>query len=370
MALQRFLSTLINAFCFLVILLLNAPCFADTKDSSSFKFSGYLDIYYALYSDSVGLNNYSKFPDISTRNNTFGLNIFQLSCHYDASNLRATATIHYGDLPQSAWSPQFNILQEANLGFRINPKLWIDAGLFKTHIGTEGFLPKDNVASSMSVITYYEPWWQAGIKATYTYSEKFSLAVHLLNGYNTFLNFNNNKAVGIAANYTFNERANLGYFNLLSDSSPDSVKTSHLRFLNNFVFTYQFTSKLKGIAGFDFISQRNSSLTDPTKSAYIYSGIVTLRYQYKPKIAVYGRYELYHDADGFLSGIIIDDNNKATGLILNGATLGLEFKPAMNSFIRLEGRDMLMNSDEKIFITNGQNTHIRTELMITAGVWF
>jgi hypothetical protein len=358
------------AYLFLSSVIFNGSAIGQTKDSSTITLSGYVDVYYARYSDSVGTNNYSKFPDISAKDNSFGLNIFQLSVHYNSGRLRATGTMHYGDLPSSAWSPQFNLLQEANIGFKLTNKLWIDAGLFKTHIGTEGLLPKDNITSSMSVITYYEPWWQAGVKATYNYSDKLQLVLHLLNGYNTFISINKAKAIGISASYNINSKANISYFNLLSDNSPDSVKTSHFRFLNNLVFNYQFNSKLKALLGADLISQKNTALSDPKQTAFIYSLIATLRYELKPKLGVYGRFELYNDGDGFLTGIITDENNKLTGLKLSGYTLGAEYKTTENSFIRLEGRALLMDKDQKIFYTDGKYTNIRTELMITAGVWF
>ncbi len=360
------------AFNWLTIFIFLFPvnCFSQNKDSSSFKLSGYIDVYYASYSDSVGINRYSKFPDISPRDNAFGLNIFQLSGQYNSEKLRATATMHYGDLPASAWSPQFNFLQEANIGFKVNKKIWIDAGLFKTHIGTEALLPKDNIASSLSVITFYEPWWQSGIKVSYTPNDRLFLCLHLLNGYNTFIEVNKKKSVGVAAIYTFSDKGSLGYYSLYGDETPDTISGTHLRLLNNFVFTYMLTPKLKTIIGIDYISQQNSGISDPAKTASVYSAILTLRYQLKPKTAIYGRFEIYNDADGMLSGIILDAKNNLTGYKLIGYTLGLEYKPTDNSYVRLEGRDMMMDADQKIFWTNNSATNTRLEIMITAGIWF
>ena len=133
----------------------------------SFKVSGYVDTYYAYYTDSVGTNNYEKISVISPKSNQFSLNVIQLTAQYTAENVRAVATLHYGDIPSSAWSPDFNMIQEANAGFRISNKFWLDAGFFKTHIGTEALLPKDNIVSSLAVITFYEPWWQSGVKLSY-----------------------------------------------------------------------------------------------------------------------------------------------------------------------------------------------------------
>ena len=347
-----------------VLLLFAANCLGQFKDSTSeFKISGYADAYYARYSDSVGTGNYEKFPVISPKNNEFGLNIVQLTAQYTSSKVRAIATVHYGDIPSSAWSPAFNVIQEANLGIKLSKTIWLDAGLFKTHIGTEALLPKDNIANSLSVITVYEPWFQSGFKLSYAPNEKFLFCLHVLNGYNTFVENNSEKSVGITLSYTMNEKASFGYYNLIGDEMPDSIKVSHVRFLNNFVFNYQFTPKLKAVIGVDYIGQQNSKISDDTKMASAYSAIVTLRYQLKPKFACYGRYEMFNDDDGFLSGL----GNRYK---LNDFTFGLEYKPTTNTYIRLEGRDIIMDNSQKIFRTNGENTNTRYEGMINVGAWF
>ncbi len=347
-----------------ITLLLTVKGDGQSKDSTSgFKISGYTDVYYARYSDSVGQGNYQKFPVISPRNNEIGLNIIQLTGQYTSEKIRAIVTLHYGDIPASAWSPQFNMIQEANAGIKLGKKVWLDAGFFKTHIGTEALLPKDNIASSLSIITTYEPWFQSGVKLTYLPNDKFLFCLHVLNGYNVFVDNNSRKSVGVSFLYTMNDKFNFGYYNLIGNELPDSVKGPHVRFLNNFVFNYQLTPKLKAQAGFDYIGQQNSGFIDKTKYASVYSAIVALKYQVVTKFGFYGRFEWFDDKEGFLSG----QTNRYDPC---GVTLGLEFKPTDNSYIRLEGRELIMNESEKIFRTDGQYTNIRYEGMINIGVWF
>ena len=348
-----------------------AACLAQEKDSTgSLKMSGYIDAYYAKYSDSVGTNNYQKFPVISPRSNAFGLNIVQLSGQYTSNRLRAIATFHYGDMPTSAWSPIFNVGQEANMGIRLGKTVWLDAGLFKTHIGTEALLPKDNIASSLAIITVYEPWFQAGAKLTYNPNDNLTLCLHLLNGYNTFVETNTKKSVGMSFLYLLGKKGSIGYYNLVGDETPTANKTAHMRFLNNLVFNYEFTKKLKMSVGIDLISQQNSGIADSTKTAFIYSYILTLRYQLASKLGVYVRGESFSDADGFLTGRIVDSQSLITGYVMTGETMGFEYKVSDNSYIRLESREIQMDQDQKIFHTNGTSTNMRNEVMIHCGVWF
>ena len=350
----------------LCLLVAGGVCWGQSKDSTAgpaLKLSGYADAYYARYTDSVGQGNYQKFPVISPRNNQIGLNIVQLTGQYTTENVRAIVTLHYGDIPASAWSPQFNMIQEANVGIKLAKKVWVDAGFFKTHIGTEALLPKDNIASSLSIITNYEPWFQAGVKLTYLPNDKFLFCLHVLNGYNVFVDNNNRKSAGVSFLYTVNDRFNFGYYNLIGNELPDGVKGPHTRFLNNFVANYQLTPKFKAQVGADYIGQQNSGLVNTNMFASVYGAIVTLRYQLPKKVGVYGRYEMFSDKEGFLSGTM-------NCYQLNGVTLGAEYKPTDNSYIRLEGRELIMAENEKIFYTDGQYTNLRNEVMLNIGVWF
>ncbi len=342
----------------------------EKKTSETFKISGYLDAYYSYYSDSIGINNYEKFPVISPKSNQFGLNIIQITAQYSAEKVRALATLHYGDIPSSAWSPDFNMIQEANAGIRLSKKIWLDAGFFKTHIGTEALLPKDNITSSLAIITFYEPWWQSGIKLSYLPSDKLLLCLHVLNGYNTYIDNNKSKSFGITLTYTINEKGSLGYYNLLGNELPENISGKHMRFLNNIVFNYQFTPKLKANIGFDYITQQNSQILNSQKTASAYSGIITFKYQAKPLFGIYVRGETFSDENGFLTGYILDANKKITGYIVSGVTLGMEYKPKDNAFVRLEGRNLKMDDNQKIFLTDGKNTNSRLEILVNLGVSF
>ncbi len=81
----------------------------------------------------------------------------------------------------------------------------------------------------------------------------------------------------------------------------------------------------------------------------MYSGVLALKYQLKEKFAVYGRGELFSDKQGFMGGVIIDNDLKATGYKLCGATLGVEYMPIENSYIRLEGKNCRWIKRKRLF---------------------
>jgi hypothetical protein len=349
--------------------IISTPLFAqDSTKASPFSYSGYVDAYYAYYTDSVGTGNIQKFPTISPRSNAMGLNIAMLSVHYASEKVRSTMTLHYGDIALTTWSAKYNFIQEANVGIRLHKKLWLDAGLFRTHIGTEGLLPKENICSSVAIGTFNEPYYQAGFKLMYSPSDKLSLCLHILNGYNMFEDNNASKSLGMLAGYIFNDNFSMGYSNYIGDDVPNDYTNTHIRFFHNLYINYS-KNKIRIQVGGDYCTQMNSDTT-ATKSSTMYSGLASFRFQATSKLGIYTRGEIINDNSGFLTGSFIDNTNKTTGLKLWGVTMGAEYKPTDNSYIRVEARQLQCDPHQQIFHWEGKNQSSRLEAMFHMGVYF
>ncbi|MCB0728477.1 MAG: outer membrane beta-barrel protein [Ignavibacteriae bacterium] len=341
----------------------------DTVETTNPIFSGYIDAYGAYYTDSVGVSNFQKFPTVSPRSEEIGLNIAMITGKYSTDRIRGVLTLQYGDIPKSSWSETYNFIQEANAGFRISRGLWLDGGFFRSYIGCEGLLPKENITSSIAIPTFYEPYYEAGFRLSFTPEERLALNLFLLNGYNLYEDNNFKKSGGFLGTYTFNDNVSLSYANYFGDDSPEGDSVSHFRFFNNLYTNFQ-KGKTKFVAEFDFAFQENSKLSNLSEAAWMESGLFALSYQAGKQINVYGRAEVYNDPDGILSGVFEVQNNDTTGLKLWGITLGVQYNPTENSYIRLEGRSLTTASDQKIFRWNDENKNNRLECMINMGVSF
>lgn len=332
--------------------------------------SVYLDTYYALYNDMIGTNEFQKFNSISPRNNVIGLNTLQISLDYTKENIRGTATLHYGDFSKTSGSPDYKTILEAHAGLRLFNKVWIDAGFFRTHLGTEGLLPKENICSSAAIATFFEPTIISGLRINYLPDDKWNINFYLLNGFNGFVDNNKKKSAGLMIAYTFNKYVNVGYSNYLGDDTPDSLANiPHLRLHQNLFINLQL-NRLKLQIGSDFCLQENSDLALPDQSAKMFSGMTTASYNLTKLLSLYSRYEFYQDPNGFMSVQFLDDNQKLTGCKLWGLTGGIELKPLEKMFIRLEGRRLQMQDSQKIFFRNGSHSNYRLECMINTGIIF
>lgn len=336
--------------------------------TSPLTFSGYIDSYYAYYTDSVGIGNFQKFPTTSPRSNSLGLNLAMITAKYTTEKFRSTISLHYGDIVRSSWSTDYSFLQEAHAGFMLNKKVWLDAGFFRTHIGTEGLYAKENITSSLAVGTYNEPYYQSGVRINYNPNNKLAISFFLLNGYNLYQDNNNKKSIGLLAAYTVNENLNIAFSNYTGDDAPIQDTLSRLRVYNNLFLNYS-KGKFKMQLGGDFATQQHSDSASK-KTATMFSALATFRYQLPKKVGVYTRGEIFNDPTGFLGGKFTDKTGKQTGYKLWGATFGIEYKASDNSYIRFEGRALQCNGNQTVFWWNSKAQNTRLETMIHVGVYF
>jgi hypothetical protein len=337
---------------------------ADKEDTAEYHhivIGGYVSTYYAHYSDETTSGGFVQFPTMAARNNNFGLNIAQLSMTYRSRRVRSNITLHYGDIPESTWPKTFNLIQEAHAGIKLLKHVWLDAGFFRTHIGLESARPRENVTSSMAVLSYYEPYYLSGVKLTYEISSKLSIQVNAFNGYNTYVETNKNKALGFSAVYDPNENISVTYNFMTCDETPDNVPTKHQRYFHNLYATFKLGKLSLGLEA-NYATQDHTLRKDTLKSATMISALAVARYQVIKKLALYGRGEYFSDPDRILTGTLDIGKN------IYGGTVGMEFRPFKNASLSAETR--LLQSSNLIFRQGTTYTNQRYEYSLTMDVWF
>ena len=325
------------------------------------KIGGYVSTYFAWYDDETKSNEFVQFPTLAPRNKQFALNMALLSMEYNSKNTRGNIGLHFGDVSQSIWPENFKFVQEANAGIKFFKKFWLDAGFFKTHIGLESFQPRENITSSMSILSYHEPYFFSGAKLTYLVNDKLTLQANVFNGYSDYSDQNDNKVFGFSTVYTMNNNFTLTYNLLSSDESPTTANKSYQRFYNNFYLLYTKNKVTFGLE-LNYGTQKNSLKIDTTKTASVYSGLIVAKYQLNSKIATYGRLENFSDKDQILSQSV------DIGKYINGTTIGVEYKPQKNAALSAEWR--VLQSDKLIFKQGNYNLNQRNEFILCLDLWF
>lgn len=351
------LATLVSAF--------SANAFSE--DKVEVKYSGYIDTYIAVENDNrPNVDNKPDFSRIMTyanpKKNQVGLNMALFNVSGTYKNLRANFGIQHGDLVHTAYEvPGTTIapmIQQANLGINIFDKVWLDAGYFLTHIGGEALMPKDNWLSSHSLVTYYEPFYQSGLRVGYE-GDKLTVQLHLLNGNGIIDENNSNKTYGIFASYKIMDNLTISYANVMGNEEADSVtKKTHI--LHNICAAYDFNDKLSVKAQLDLATKEKVEIAGKESDAS-YMGIsAQVRYKFVENLAATFRFAMIDNKDGLYPAALEG----------NAMTLGVEFKPSASSYIRLEGSMYNMKDDYKIFYdADGKPTNSKMELMLNCGIY-
>ena len=334
------------------------------------KISGYITAYYARYSDSFGPGEYQKFPTSSPLNNSFSVNMIYWGAKYISNRYRGNLSLHWGDIPASAWSSTYNFIQEANAGFRITKGLWFEAGYFRTHIGLESIQPRENITTSIAVTTFYEPYFLSGAKLTYYLGDKLAFQGSVFNGFNSFVENNKSKAYGLSMVYNPNDRLSLTLNTLGCDESPDFQKRKQRRLYNDFYLSYK-SPKLDFGCEFNYGVQENTKLSDTLKPATVISALIVGRYHFSKHFSGYLRGDYFDDRNQILTGVVLNHDNEQVGIHALGATAGMEIEPIPNSYFRIEYRQVqMLEKNQTLFYSNNTYSKIRHEIISAVGLWF
>lgn len=161
-------------------ILLGATIFITTatlaQDSVTTKnpltISGYIESYYTYDFNKPADNNRPGFIYSHNRHNEFNLNLGFIRGSYTTDKVRGNLALAAGTYMNANYAAEPGVLKniyEANAGFKIGKKnLWLDAGIFPSHIGFESAIGKDNWTLTRSIVADNSPYYEAGAKLTFT----------------------------------------------------------------------------------------------------------------------------------------------------------------------------------------------------------
>ena len=334
----------------------------DINHEPKLEIGAYISAYYGYYTED-NQSEFVKYPTMAARNHQFGLNVAMITMSYKSKKVRGNFALHYGDIAESSWPTKLNMIQEACAGFELVKNLWLDAGIFRTHIGLESSQPRENITSSMSLANEFEPYVLSGAKLTYHLHSNLSLQLNAFNSFNSIIETNKNKLLGASIIYAPTDHLSITYNFITGDETPDSVKLKHQRYYNNLYATYQKKKLSIGIEinyGLQQYSKRLDSATVGTAS--MNSALIVLKHQTFKKVGFYGRAEWFSDKDEILSP------GSNMGAYTYGTTIGAEYKPMKNVALSIEGRNL--TSEKANFKYNGATSNQRLEGIICLDIWF
>ncbi len=311
---------------------------ADTAPKITF--GAFVDGYYAWDFDQPSTFDraYTTQP---ARHAEFNINLAYVEARLSGPRYRGRLALQYGTsvvanyagephLGRVSGASASQYLQEATIGYQVSPRVWLDGGIFFAHTGYEGWISRDNIAYSRSLVADYSPYYEAGVKATWTVNAKLTAQLDVVNGWQDISNYNTPPAGGVRFDYVASPKLTLSYDNFVGNVAADSAPRQ-IRFFNDFIAQVNPSSRWQLAAVFDVGTQSHAKLDGGT--ALWYGTALIAKYYPRSRLALIGRLERYDDP---YQAIV------QTGLGVpfrtNGASLGVDVTLVSRLLWRTEAR--------------------------------
>lgn len=341
----------------------------ETKEEakpSPLTFSGYVDVYYVYDFNQPADNTRPGFIYSYNRHNEVNLNLGLVKAAYNTERVRANLALMTGTYANANLAAEPGVLKnvyEANAGLKISAKknLWVDAGVFASHIGFESAIRKDCWNLTRSMLADNTPYYEAGAKLSYTTDNgKWFLSGMILNGWQRMQRVSGNSLPSFGTQVTFKPSSaiTLNSSTFIGTDKPDSAR--QMRYFHNFYGIFQVAPKWGIIAGFDYGMEEKSPMSSSMNTWT--SPVVIVRYAASEKVTLAMRGEYYNDK----SGVII-----ATGTVNGFKTTGISFNFDYNVLPNVMWCAEVRNlaSKDEVFVKNGKavktDTFVSTALQIS-----
>ncbi|WP_285056281.1 porin [Pedobacter ginsengisoli] len=317
------------------------------EEQPEIKVSGYLETYFGYDFNKPADNNRPGFIYSHNRHNEANLNLGFIKGSYENGMIRANLAVMAGTYSNTNLAAEPGVLKnifEANAGVKLSKSvnLWLDAGVFSSHIGFESAVSKDCWVLTRNISSENTPYYESGAKLTYgTNDGKFTAAALYLNGWQRIMRQSGNSqpAGGLQLSWKPTSKITVNYSNYLGTEGADSIRVR--RFYHNVYGIFQVTDQFGLTLGFDYGTQQKAKEADDKNE--VLSPVAIAQYKISSKWAIAGRIEYYEDKNGVLIATGTPNGFKTTGYSLN-----LDYAPISNAVVRLEGK--MYSSQDKIFV--------------------
>ncbi|TDS13147.1 porin [Sphingobacterium paludis] len=323
-----------------ILMMLVGPLMAQERATNPLTISGYAEAYY-VYDFNKPLNNSRpNFVYSHNRDREVSINLALIKAAYNTDNVRANVALATGSYMHTNYAAEAAVLKnvyEANIGFKITKQhnLWIDAGIFSSHLGFESAIGKDNWTLTRSLAADNSPYYEAGAIVSYTSpSGKWFLRALLLNGWQRIqrVDGNTTPAFGHQIVYKPHDRLTINSGSFIGNDKADSVR--QMRYFHNLYAVYQISSTLGITAGFDIgIEQKMKGSRD---YHIWYTPVMLAKYAVSARFGLTARGEYYRDRQG----VIISAADVPGGFNTFGYSLNADYAIFSNLIWRTEYRSL------------------------------
>ncbi len=330
-----------------------------TSKKAEISLSGVVDVYYARDFNKPATPYRQPFLYNHNRHNEFNLNLGLLRASVEHSGYRARIGLQAGTYAEDNYIAEEDLLKhvfEANAGIALKENLWLDAGIFGSHIGFESAVNSENPTLTRSLLAENSPYFLSGAKITYTPDKQWEFTGLLVNGWQRIQRVPGNSLLsfGTGITYTGNNFL-LNWSTFTGTDDPDVSR--RMRYFNNIYGKFDLTSKLGLILGFDTGAQQRTA--EGNNYNIWFSPVLISQYRINTSWATAFRMEYYSDEHGVIVPPLNFKPFKTSGFSAN-----IDYAPNPNAMWRMEGR--WLHSPDEIFYNKDRFS--RNNFFITSSI--
>jgi hypothetical protein len=349
----------------LILASINTSAQTDST-TNSLTISGYAEVYYSYDFGKPVSGNRPSFVYSHNRHHEVNFNLGFIKAAYQKKNVRANLAVAAGTYMNANYAAEPGVLKnifEANAGVKIskNNNVWVDAGIFASHIGFESAIGKDCWNVTRSIMADNSPYFESGVKVSYTSkNEKWFISGLLLNGWQRIQRVpgNSTPAIGHQLTYKPNSNITLNSSSFIGNDKPDSVR--QMRYFHNFYGIFQLTENVALTTGFDMGAEQKAKGSKSYNPWY--TPVVMLRFKTSAKTFLTLRGEHYNDKNG-----VIISSATPNGFQTWSYSANFDYLIYDNVMWRIEGRGF--SGKDKTFEKSGMpsnnNFFLTTSLAVS-----
>jgi hypothetical protein len=330
---------------------------------------GYIDVYYGYDFSEPASQDRAYFVS-SARHNEFTLNLAFIDIKYTSDRIRATLRPALGTYMAANYSAEpaiFRNIYEGNVGVKLfrRKNIWLDAGVMGSPYTNESAISKDQLLYTRSFAPEYVPYYLSGIKVSMPLSNKVSLYLYLLNGWQNIRETNKGKSLGTQLEYKPSAKWLINWNTYLGDERSTILPENRTRYFSDIYAVFNPEGKVTATACLYMGAQKrvDSARGMAKETAYWYNANLMGRYRFTPSFSLSSRLEYFTDPDE----VHISPITGEKGFRTYSASVCMNYAPAANILLRMEGRSFFSN---KPVYQTSESTPIRTNTLLIASMAF
>lgn len=335
---------------------------AQTRDTTTtVRVNAFIDAYYA-YDLGRPTDGERSFTTQAVRHDEVNVNLAWLGVTVERQRVRGRLALQAGTSVQANYAGEprtgstsgpdlARLLQEAVVGVRLRPQLWVDGGIYLSYIGLEGWTSADNPTYTRSLVADYSPYYLSGARLTWAATPRLSAQLHVMNGWQTIAENNRQKAVGLRLDYTVSPALVLTYANFVGRETATSGGGAR-RVFNQIM--------AKGTLPWGALAQGQLDVGRQGDDDW-YGLVGVLQQPVTSAVSLVGRVERYADPSG-----VIVSTGSPRGFVVNGASAGVDV--AVDRGVRWRTEWRVLDATAPIFPDRRQPAAARRNHLLTTSL--